>query len=122
MGSALSYLKCQDNALDVYSAVASAVGAESLQTPKYPVCTLVSSAVGMWICCNMVWKTAAGSGDKLGSESSAGLGCSSQSFAPASSAWFWDAALSPLWIKACCLSLVHTSVWYQRREEEGSVG
>lgn len=70
----------------------------------------------------MVWKTAAGSGDKLGSESSAGLGCSSQSFAPASSAWFWDAALSPLWIKACCLSLVYTSVWYQRREEEGFGG
>lgn len=43
MGSALSYLKCQDNALDVYSAVASAVGAEYLQTPKYPVCTLVNS-------------------------------------------------------------------------------
>lgn len=91
MGSALSYLRCQEGALHVYGPVTSAAGAEHLQSPKYPVCTLVNryspcSAVGMWVCCSMVWKTAARSGEMLGSESSASLGCSSQSFPLASSA------------------------------------
>lgn len=35
MGSALIYLKCQENALHVYGAVTSAVCAEYLQSPKY---------------------------------------------------------------------------------------
>lgn len=43
MGSAPSYLKRQKNASHVYSPVTSAAGAEHLQSPKYPVCTLVNS-------------------------------------------------------------------------------
>lgn len=43
MGCALSYLKCQENALHLYSAVSSAGDAEHLQSPKYPVCTLENS-------------------------------------------------------------------------------
>lgn len=48
MGSALSYLKCQDNALDVYSAVASAVGAEYFRLPNsvYPG----EQSAQLWAC------------------------------------------------------------------------
>lgn len=36
MGSALSYLRCQEGALHVYGPVTSAAGAEHLQSPKIP--------------------------------------------------------------------------------------
>lgn len=109
----------QENALHVYGPVTSAVGAKHLQSPKYAVCTLVNSQLscghvglpqhGLENCCRI--RRAAGFREL----SQPGLLQAQVSL----SSCFWEAVLSPLWIKACCLSLVNTSVWHQCKEEEG---
>lgn len=122
VGSALSYLKCQENALHVYGAVTSAVGAEYLQSPKIPCLYPGEKSAQLW-----VYGSAAAWFGKLLlhqeicwiQRAQLAWAVSVKAFPPASSAWFWVAVLSPLWIKACCLSLVHTSVWYQRKEDKG---
>lgn len=119
MGSAPSYLRCQESALHMYGPVTSAAGAAVSQIPSvYPseqVQPMLSYGYvgllqhGLENCCQI--RRDAGFREL----SQPGL------FHPkfSLSAWFWEAVLSPLQIKAFCLSLANTSVWCQCREEEG---